>query len=186
MSDPFFWRFLVISELGSRIYIVKSAILIFWVFLPIFLHEITLQAIDIDNIGCLEPFLPLWEHFWNRVSVQLNCASDLTPRHKYIRTFSSLDWDCLEHQISALFLLLHQSHHCTCIIRGREISENFTFFTQKPRKKNWVTRSTVHLQRRVGRRGQSGSGFEINIFFQPLGRGGEGRLLNVGFNYYRG
>ena len=77
----FFWRFLVISELGSRIYIVKSAILIFWVFLPIFLHEITLQAIDIDNIGCLEPFLPLWEHFWNRVSVQLNCASDLTLRH---------------------------------------------------------------------------------------------------------
>ena len=29
LSDPFFWRFLVISELGSRIYIVKSAILIF-------------------------------------------------------------------------------------------------------------------------------------------------------------
>ena len=81
LSDPFFGRFLVISELGSRIYIVKSAILIFWVFLPIFLHEITLQAIDIDNIGCLEPFLPLWEHFWNRVSVQLNCASDLTLRH---------------------------------------------------------------------------------------------------------
>ena len=28
-SDPFFWRFLVISGLGSRIYIVKSAILSF-------------------------------------------------------------------------------------------------------------------------------------------------------------
>ena len=28
-SDPFFWRFLVIFELGSRIYIVKSVILIF-------------------------------------------------------------------------------------------------------------------------------------------------------------
>ena len=80
-SDPFFWRFLVISGLGSRIYIVKSAILSFWVFLSTFLHEITLKAIDIDNIGCLEPFLPLWEHFWNRVSVQLNCASDLTLRH---------------------------------------------------------------------------------------------------------
>ena len=58
-SDPFFWQFLVISELGSRIYIVKLAILIFLVFLSIFLHEITLQAIDIDNIGCLELFLPL-------------------------------------------------------------------------------------------------------------------------------
>ena len=79
-SDPFFWRFLVISGLGSRIYIVKSAILSFWVFLSTFLHEITLKAIDIDNIGCLEPFLPLWERFWNRVSVQLNCASDLTAR----------------------------------------------------------------------------------------------------------
>ena len=79
-SDPFFGRFLVISGLGSQIYIVKSAILSFWVFLSTFLHEITLKAIDIDNIGCLEPFLPLWEHFWNRVSVELNCASDLTPR----------------------------------------------------------------------------------------------------------
>ena len=29
------------------------------VFLSTFLHEITLKAIDIDNIGCLEPFLPL-------------------------------------------------------------------------------------------------------------------------------
>ena len=42
----------------------------------------------IDNIGCLEPFLPLWEHFWNRVSVELNCTSDLTPRLK--GTWSSL------------------------------------------------------------------------------------------------
>ena len=82
-SDPFFGRFLVISGLGSQIYIVKSAILSFWVFLSTFLHEITLKAIDIDNIGCLEPFLPLWEHFWNRVSVELNCASDLTPRRSH-------------------------------------------------------------------------------------------------------
>ena len=57
--QSFFWVFLVISELGSQIYIVKSAILIFWVFLSIFLHEITLLAIDIDNIGYLETFLPL-------------------------------------------------------------------------------------------------------------------------------
>ena len=28
-------------------------------FLLIFLYEITLLAIDVDNIGCLEPFLPL-------------------------------------------------------------------------------------------------------------------------------
>ena len=47
----------------SRIYIVKSAILFFWVFLLSFLYEITLLAIDIDNIGCLEPFLPLQDHF---------------------------------------------------------------------------------------------------------------------------
>ena len=32
----------------------------------------------------LEPFLPLWEHFWNWVSVQLNCTPDLTPRPKHI------------------------------------------------------------------------------------------------------
>ena len=49
-----FWRFLVISELGSRIYIVKSAILIFLVFLSIVCMKS--QAIDIDNIWCLEPF----------------------------------------------------------------------------------------------------------------------------------
>ena len=28
-------------------------------FFYMFLYEITLTAIDIDNIGCLEPFLPL-------------------------------------------------------------------------------------------------------------------------------
>ena len=28
-----------------------------------FLYEITLLAIDIDNIECLEPFLPLCDHF---------------------------------------------------------------------------------------------------------------------------
>ena len=89
LSDPFFWWFLVISELGSRIYIVKSAILSFECFFRFFLHEITLSAIDIDNIGCLEPFLPPWEHFWNRVSVQLYCASDLTLRHIWFCTLRS-------------------------------------------------------------------------------------------------
>ena len=43
-------------------------------------------CIDIDNIGCLEPFLTLWEHFWIRVSVQLNCTSDLAPRYLYLLT----------------------------------------------------------------------------------------------------
>ena len=77
LSTKFFLLvFLVISEPGSRIYIVKSAILIFWAFLPIFS---ALLGIVIDNIECFEPFLPLWEHFWNRVLVQLNCTSDLTP-----------------------------------------------------------------------------------------------------------
>ena len=80
---------------------VKSAILFFWVFLSIFLHEITLYVIDTDNIGCLEPFLPLWEHFWNSVSVQLNCASDLTPRHNKTR--------CLWHT-NGVFLIIIPNH----------------------------------------------------------------------------
>ena len=33
---------------------------VFWV---ISMHYITLFVIDIDNIGCLEPFLPLYGHF---------------------------------------------------------------------------------------------------------------------------
>ena len=44
----------VISEAGSQIYVVKSAILIAWAFLLIFLY-----AIDMDKIACLEPFLAL-------------------------------------------------------------------------------------------------------------------------------
>ena len=71
----FFWQYFVISELGCQNCIVKSALLICWVFLLIFFGWN-----HIDNTGRLEPFLPLWEH-WNRVSVQLNCTSDLTPRH---------------------------------------------------------------------------------------------------------
>ena len=106
-SDPFFWRFLVISGLGSRIYIVKSAILSFWVFLSTFLHEITLKAIDIDNIGCLEPFLPLWEHFWNRVSVDLNCASDLTPRRNHEHHYHHHEW-----QVSSWHSPVHLAEDC--------------------------------------------------------------------------
>ena len=36
-----------------------SAFLFFLVLLLIFVYEITLSAIDVDNTGCLEPFLPL-------------------------------------------------------------------------------------------------------------------------------
>ena len=42
----------------TTLYIVKSAILVFERFFW-FLHEITLSAINIDNIRCLEPFLAL-------------------------------------------------------------------------------------------------------------------------------
>ena len=59
LSDPFFWPFLVISEVGSPDFIMKSAVVVFGVFPLIFLHEITLSAIYIHNIGCSEPFLPL-------------------------------------------------------------------------------------------------------------------------------
>ena len=44
-----------------------------------FLYEITLSAINIDNIGCLEPFLPLY-HFENRRFLGLKCNVDLKPR----------------------------------------------------------------------------------------------------------
>ena len=115
-SDPFFWRFLVISGLGSRIYIVKSAILSFWVFLSTFLHEITLKAIDIDNIGCLEPFLPLWEHFWNRVPVQLNCTSDLAPHFGKEKR----DWE--KYQLIKISIRLERKIE---ILRKISIDKNF-------------------------------------------------------------
>ena len=50
-------------------------------FLSTFLHEITLKAIDIDNIRCLEPFLILWDHFEIRRFLGLKCKLDLTLRH---------------------------------------------------------------------------------------------------------
>ena len=49
LSDPFFGLFLVISEVGSQIYIVNLAIFQIWVFSASFLHEITLYAIDLDK-----------------------------------------------------------------------------------------------------------------------------------------
>ena len=49
--DPFFGLFLVISEVGSQIYIANLAIFKIWVFSATFWHEITLYAIDIDKKG---------------------------------------------------------------------------------------------------------------------------------------
>ena len=43
---------------------------------------------------CLGPFLPLWEHFWNPVYVQLNCTSDLTPRHIVLLKFFLFQYKC--------------------------------------------------------------------------------------------
>ena len=46
----------------------------------IFLYEITLSAIDIDNFGRLELFLPLLDHFEIRRFLGLKFKVDLTPR----------------------------------------------------------------------------------------------------------
>ena len=48
LSDPFFGLFLMISEVGSQIYIAILAIFKIWVFSATFRHEISLYAIDID------------------------------------------------------------------------------------------------------------------------------------------
>ena len=48
--QSFFWVFLVIFEPGSKIYIVSD--FYFFIVSLDLLHEITLSAIDIDNIGC--------------------------------------------------------------------------------------------------------------------------------------
>ena len=59
LSDPFFGLFLVISEVGSQIYIANLAIFKIWVFSATFCHEITLYAIDIDKKRFRTPFLAL-------------------------------------------------------------------------------------------------------------------------------
>ena len=59
LSDPFFGLFLVISEVGSQIYITNLAIFKIWVFSATFWHEITLYAIDIDKKWFRTPFLAL-------------------------------------------------------------------------------------------------------------------------------
>ena len=52
----FFGLFLVISEVGSQIYIANLAIFKIWVFSATFWHEITLYAIDIDKKRFRTPF----------------------------------------------------------------------------------------------------------------------------------
>ena len=59
VSDPFLGLFLVISEVGSQIYIANLAIFKIWVFSATFWHEITLYAIDIDKKRFRTPFLAL-------------------------------------------------------------------------------------------------------------------------------
>ena len=59
LSDTFFGLFLVISEVGSQIYIANLAIFKIWVFSATFWHEITLYAIDIDKKRFRTPFLTL-------------------------------------------------------------------------------------------------------------------------------
>ena len=46
-------------------------------------YKITKYAIDIDNIGCLEPFLPLQDHFQSQRFLGLKCKVDLTLCHIY-------------------------------------------------------------------------------------------------------
>ena len=56
----------MISEVGSPGYIAESKIFKIRMFWMISMHHITLFVIDIHNIRCLEPFLPLHDHFENR------------------------------------------------------------------------------------------------------------------------
>ena len=42
-----------------------------------------MYVIDIDNIGCLEPFLPLQDHFQSQRFLGLKCKVDLTLCHIY-------------------------------------------------------------------------------------------------------
>ena len=59
LNNLFFGLFLVISEVGSQIYIANSAIFKIWVFSATFRHEIPLYAIDLDKKRFRTPFLIL-------------------------------------------------------------------------------------------------------------------------------
>ena len=65
LSDSFFGLFLVISEVGSQIYIANLVITKIWVFSATFLHEITLSAIDIEK----NTLKPLWKSALNHTQL---------------------------------------------------------------------------------------------------------------------
>ena len=64
LSDPFFGLFLVISVVGSQIYIANLAIFKIWVFSATFWHEITLYSIDIDKKRFITPSFNTLEPLW--------------------------------------------------------------------------------------------------------------------------
>ena len=86
-----------------------------------------------DNIGCLEPFLPLWGRFWCRVSVQLNCNPDLTPRRtKFNKIFIQLEKPGIAHpypltkyDLRLLFSVTNSDHEQT--MKWRETSKDKYF-----------------------------------------------------------
>ena len=57
------WSFLGYFWLFLRSYIAKTVVFNIWVFWVKTMHSITLHVIDIHNVRCLEPFLPLSDHF---------------------------------------------------------------------------------------------------------------------------
>ena len=66
------------------IYIAKSAIFKFWVFWVISMHLIILYVIDIHNVMCFKPFLPLYDHFTIWRFLVRNWQYKLKPCHIYI------------------------------------------------------------------------------------------------------
>ena len=92
LSDPFFGLFLVISEVGSQIYIANLAIFKSWVFSATFWHEITLYAIDIDKKRFRTPFLTLYNHFENRPSTRLDYPQHLRMTHIKISNLGKIVW----------------------------------------------------------------------------------------------
>ena len=92
-----FWAFLVISEVGSDIYIANLAIFKIWVFSATFWHEITLYAIDIDKKRFRTPFFntlePLWKSalWYTRISPRSDIESYL-PVKKGVFSHNIANW----------------------------------------------------------------------------------------------
>ena len=72
--------FLVISELGSQIYIANLAIVIIWVFSATFRHEIRLYAIYIDK-KVQNTFFNILEPLWKSALTILNFLEHLQLSH---------------------------------------------------------------------------------------------------------